>query len=160
MTIAKDKVVSIDYTLTGQGGQVIDTSQGRGPLLYLHGAGNIIPGLESELEGKAQGDKLNVVVPPEKGYGAKDPRLVQKVPRTAFAGVQEINKGMQFQAQTQAGPTVISVVEVQGDEITIDANHPLAGETLNFDVTIVGIRDATSEELTHGHVHGEGGHQH
>jgi FKBP-type peptidyl-prolyl cis-trans isomerase SlyD len=160
MTVAKDKVVSIDYTLTGEAGKVLDTSQGRAPLEYLHGAGNIIPGLEGALEGKSQGDQLIVSVPPENAYGEKDPKLVQQVPRSAFAGVQEIKPGMQFQAQTQAGPRVISIVDVQGDNVTIDANHPLAGETLNFDVTVVGVRDATPEELSHGHAHAAGGNQH
>ena len=160
MNVTKDKVVSIDYTLTGEGGKVLGTSQGRGPLEYLHGAGNIIPGLEGALEGRSQGDQLSVSIPPESAYGQKDERLVQQVPRSAFAGVSDIKPGMQFQAQTQAGPRVITVADVQGDQITVDANHPLAGATLNFDVTVVGVRDATQEELQHGHAHGPGGHQH
>jgi FKBP-type peptidyl-prolyl cis-trans isomerase SlyD len=159
MQVAKDKVVQIDYTLTGTNGQVIDTSQGREPLAYLHGAGNIIPGLESELEGKNPGDQVNVQVPPEQAYGPRDERMVQVVPRTSFQGVQQIQPGMQFQANTPGGPRVITVVGVQGDQVTIDANHPLAGQTLNFDVKVVEVRDATQEELTHGHVHGPGGHQ-
>ena len=160
MTITKDKVVSIDYTLTGEGGAVLDTSRGRGPLAYLHGAGNIIPGLEGALEGRSQGDQLTVSIPPESGYGPKDPKLVQRVPRTAFAAVTDIRPGMQFQAQTPQGTRVITVVDVADDNVTVDANHPLAGATLNFDVTIVGVRDATAEELSHGHVHGPGGHAH
>jgi FKBP-type peptidyl-prolyl cis-trans isomerase SlyD len=160
MNIAKHKVVSIDYTLTGEQGNVIDTSQGREPLAYLHGAGNIIPGLEGALEGKNQGDNVKVTIDPDQAYGQKDQRLVQQVPRTAFQGVQQIQPGMQFQANTQQGPRVITVVDVQGDQVTIDANHPLAGQTLNFDVNVVAIRDATQEELAHGHVHGADGHQH
>ena len=160
MPIVKDKVVSIDYTLTGEDGKVIDTSQGREPLAYLHGSGNIIPGLENALEGKAEGEQVKVTIPPEQAYGAKDPRLVQQVPRTAFQGVQDIQAGMQFQANTQQGPRVITVVGIEGDQVTIDANHPLAGATLNFDVTVRGIRDASAEEKTHGHAHGAGGHQH
>src|SRR4051794_1061615 len=125
MEIAKDRIVSIDYTLTSDQGQVLDSSNGREPLAYLHGAGNIIPGLETALEGKAQGDQLNVSIPPENAYGAKDPKMVQAVPRSAFQGVQNIQPGMQFQANTPAGARIITVVGVQGDQVTIDANHPL-----------------------------------
>jgi FKBP-type peptidyl-prolyl cis-trans isomerase SlyD len=160
MSIIKDKVVSIDYTLTNDTGEVLDTSRGKEPLAYLHGAGNIIPGLEDALEGKREGDQLNVSITPDQAYGHKDDRLIQQVPRAAFQGVQQIAAGMQFQANTQQGPRIITVVDVQGDQITIDANHPLAGQTLNFDVSVVGIRDATDEEKTHGHAHGAGGHQH
>ena len=160
MQVSKDKVVSIDYTLTDKDGQVIDTSSGKEPLAYLHGSGNIIPGLESALEGKAEGEQVKVTVPPEKAYGVRSEQMVQAVPRTAFAGVDKIEPGMQFQANTQAGPRLIRVVGVQGDQVTVDANHPLAGQTLNFDVKVVGVRDASAEELSHGHVHGAGGHQH
>ena len=160
MAIEKDKVVSIDYTLTGNDGQVLDSSQGREPLAYLHGAGNIIPGLESALEGKSEGEQLNVQIPPDQAYGQRDERMIQPVPRTAFQGVADIQPGMQFQANTNAGTRLITVVGVQDDQVTIDANHPLAGATLNFDVKIVNVRDATSEEKSHGHVHGAGGHQH
>ena len=160
MTIAKDKVVSIDYTLTGDQGNVIDSSQGKQPLAYLHGAGNIIPGLENALEGKNQGDQVKVSIAPDQAYGPKDDRLIQQVPRTAFQGVDQVQAGMQFQANTQQGPRLITVVDVQGDQVTIDANHPLAGQTLHFDVNVVGIREATDDEKTHGHAHGTGGHQH
>ena len=160
MEVGKDKVVSIDYTLTGTQGQVLDTSKERGPLSYLHGNQNIIPGLENALEGKSQGDQINVSIPPGQAYGEIDPKMVQIVPRSAFQGAPTITPGMQFQGQTQAGPRIITVTKVEGDNITIDANHPLAGQTLNFDVKVVDIRDATAEELSHGHVHGPGGHQH
>ena len=160
MSIGKDKIVSIDYTLTGDTGQVIDSSQGKPPLAYLHGAGNIIPGLEDALEGKSEGDNVKVTIQPDQAYGPKDQRLIQQVPKAAFQGVQEIQAGMQFQANTQQGPRIITVIDVQGDQVTIDANHPLAGQTLNFDVNVVGVREATQEELTHGHAHGAGGHQH
>lgn len=160
MQVAKDKVVEIDYTLTGDNGQVLDSSQGREPLAYLHGAGNIIPGLESALEGKNPGDQLSVQVPPDQAYGNRDERMVQAVPRNSFQGIQQIEPGMQFQANTPGGPRVITVVGVEGDQVTVDANHPLAGQTLNFDVKVVGIRDATDEERTHGHAHGAGGAQH
>src|SRR3954470_20499235 len=109
MQVAKDKVVSIDYTLTNGQGKVLDSSQGREPLAYLHGAGNIIPGLESALEGKDEGDQLNVQIPPEKAYGQRDERMIQPVPRTAFQGVPDIEPGMQFQASTNAGPRLITV---------------------------------------------------
>ena len=160
MEISKDRVVSIDYTLTGEQGQVLDSSDGREPLAYLHGAGNIIPGLETALEGKNEGEQVKVTIVPAQGYGEHDPKLVQVVPRKAFTGAPTITPGMQFQGNTNQGPRIITVTKVEGDDITIDANHPLAGQTLNFDVKVVGIRDATAEELSHGHVHGAGGHQH
>lgn len=161
MQVGKDKVVSIDYTLTNNQGQVIDSSQGRDPLAYLHGKGNIIPGLEKALEGKNIGDNLKVAVQPEEGYGNHDPRMVQSVPKAAFKGVDNIQPGMQFQAQGPGGQArVVTVTKVDGDNVTVDANHPLAGQTLNFDVTVKGVRDASADELSHGHVHGPGGHQH
>jgi len=160
MQVAKDKVVSIDYTLTGTGGNVIDSSSGGEPLTYLHGAGNIIPGLERALEGKSAGEQVKTTVGPDDGYGQKNPGLVQPVPRAQFPGVKDISIGMQFQAQTNHGPRVVTVVGVNDDTVTVDANHPLAGETLNFDVKVVEVRDATQQELDHGHAHGPGGHHH
>ena len=160
MQVEKNKVVSIDYTLTNAEGQTLDTSRGREPLSYLHGVGQIIPGLENALEGKAEGDAVQAVVPPDQGYGARNDRLVQEVPRQAFAGVQEVRPGMQFQAQTSGGPRVVTVVGVGNDTVKVDANHPLAGQTLHFDVNVVGVRDATPEELNHGHAHGAGGVHH
>jgi FKBP-type peptidyl-prolyl cis-trans isomerase SlyD len=158
--VAKDRIVSIDYTLTGSEGNVLDSSQGREPLEYLHGASNIIPGLESALEGRSSGDQLNVSVPPEQGYGLHDPGLVQMVKRKAFQGANTIEPGMQFQGNTPQGPRIITVTDVKGDDITIDANHPLAGQTLNFDVKVVNVRHATPEELSHGHAHAPQGHPH
>ena len=160
MNVAKDKVVSIDYTLTGDQGQVLDSSNGRQPLAYLHGGGNIIPGLESALEGKFAGDKLNVTIPPEQAYGIRDERMIQTVNRSSFGPDANIQQGMQFQANTNLGPRVLTVRDIQGDNVTIDANHPLAGQTLNFDVKVVEVRDASQDELAHGHPHGPGGHQH
>lgn len=160
MQIAKNTVATIDYTLTDPNGQVIDTSQGRQPLAYLHGASNIIPGLENALEGKSQGETINVTIPPDQGYGQRDPALVQPVPRTNFKGINDIQPGMQFQAQTPQGARVVTVVAVDPDNVTVDANHPLAGVELKFDVTVKDVREATQEELQHGHVHGPGGHQH
>lgn len=156
MPIAKDKVVSIDYKLTGEQGQVLDSSEGRQPLSYIHGAGHLIPGLEQALEGKQSGDKVNVSVPPERGYGNRDEKLVQAVPRSAFEGAPELKPGMQVQANTNLGPRLLTIVDVAPEQITIDANHPLAGKTLNFDVQVVGVRDATPDELSHGHVHAPG----
>lgn len=162
MQIGKDKVVSIDYTLTDNQGQVIDTSNGRPPLEYLQGHNNIIPGLEQALEGKNAGDEVQVSLTPEQGYGQRDQKLVQVVPRNMFRGVEQLQPGMQFQAKGQgAGQgAVVTVTSIEGDNVTIDANHPLAGETLNFDVKVVDVRDASAEELQHGHVHGAGGHHH
>jgi FKBP-type peptidyl-prolyl cis-trans isomerase SlyD len=159
MEIADQKVVSIDYTLTDSSGKVIDSSNGREPLAYLHGAGNIIPGLEKALTGKSTGDAVTANIPPGEAYGEKDPQLVQAVPRDRFPA-QNITVGMQFQAQGGGQSRVVTVVNLDPENVTIDANHPLAGETLNFDVKVVDVRDATAEELSHGHVHGAGGHQH
>ncbi|MDH4074099.1 MAG: peptidylprolyl isomerase [Gammaproteobacteria bacterium] len=160
MKIAHEKVVSIHYTLTNSEGSVLDSSSGNDPLAYLHGFGNIIPGLENALEGKEAGEKLSVTVEPEQGYGARDEQLVQAVPRTAFKGVEELAPGMQFQAQGPQGTRLVVVTQVAADVVTVDANHPLAGQTLHFEVEVSGVRDATSVELEHGHVHGPGGHHH
>ncbi|MBF0236090.1 MAG: peptidylprolyl isomerase [SAR324 cluster bacterium] len=161
MQISKNSVVSINYTLTNNEGEVLDTSEGHGPLFYLHGNGNLIPGLEKELEGKVVGNSFKVSVPPEEAYGLHDEEQVQIVPRTAFRGVKQVEPGMQFQVETEeGGQQVITVTDVDGDDITVDSNHPLAGQTLNFDVTIMEIREASAEELHHGHVHGPGGHHH
>ena len=160
MKIAHEKVVSIHYTLTNHEGTVLDSSTGSDPLAYLHGFGNIIPGLENALTGKQAGDKLKVSIKPEEAYGVRDDALVQVVPRTAFGGAQDLEVGMQFQAQTPQGVRVVTIVEVEGDDITLDGNHPLAGETLHFDVEVTEVRAASQEELAHGHVHGEGGHHH
>lgn len=160
MQIANDVVVSIEYTLTDDQGNVIDSSVGGEPLAYLHGAGNIIPGLEEALEGKAVGDSFKVTVQPSEGYGEKDEGLLQVVPRSMFRGVDQIEPGMQFHAQTDYGMQVITVAKVEGDNVTVDGNHPLAGQTLNFDVKVIEVRAASAEELEHGHVHGAGGHNH
>ncbi|WP_239987117.1 peptidylprolyl isomerase [Agitococcus lubricus] len=160
MQISNNSVVSIAYTLTNDEGQVIDTSAGGAPLVYLHGAQNIIPGLENALVGKQIGDKLKVTVAAGEGYGEYRADLVQVVPKHLFAGVDTIEVGMQFHAQTDYGMQVVTIAAVEGDEITVDGNHPLAGQTLHFDVEIVEIRAASQEELEHGHVHGEGGHHH
>ncbi len=156
MQIANNKVVSIDYTLTNDAGEVIDSSQGGEPLVYLHGAQNIIPGLESALEGKVAGTALQVAVEPADGYGEYNEELTQVVSSEMFQGVEKIEAGMQFQAETSEGIQVVRIAKVDGDHVTIDGNHPLAGERLNFDVSVKEVRDASEDELEHGHVHGEG----
>ncbi len=158
-TIAKDQVVSFHYTLTDEQGTVIDKSEAQ-PLIYLHGASNIIPGLENALVGKSVGDKLTVTVQPSEAYGEYQPEMVQEVPRNLFQGVDNIEAGMQFQAQTDDGMQVVTVKDVTDEAVIVDGNHPLAGQTLNFDVEFVEIRDASTEELAHGHAHGAGGHNH
>lgn len=160
MEIGEKKVVTIDYTLTDPSGKVIDSSKGAQPLAYLHGVGGVIPGLEAALAGKVKGDVIDVTVQPEQGYGQRDPSLVQTVPRGRFPAGVEIAAGMQFQANTPQGPRVVTVVGADAESVQVDANHPLAGMPLHFDVTIVDVREATADELSHGHVHGAGGHHH
>ena len=160
MPIAQNSVVTIHYTLKDDAGEVIDSSREGDPIAYLHGHGNLVPGLERELQGKGSGDKVSVSVSAADGYGEYDKKLVQQVPRRAMQGVGKITLGMRLHAQTPEGPRAVTVTRIVGDMVTIDANHPLAGKNLNFDVEITDVRDATEEELTHGHVHGEGGHHH
>ncbi len=156
MQITKHSVASIHYTLTDNQGNVLDSSDGREPLTYIHGMGNLIPGMEEGLEGKTPGNKFNLKVSPEKGYGVKNDQMIQQVPRSAF-GDQKIEVGMQF--QTNQG-NVVTVTKVGLENITVDGNHPLAGVELNFAVEVMEVRNATSEEVAHGHVHGPGGHHH
>jgi len=161
MQIARNAVVRIDYVLTDDQQQVIDRSEAGEPLTYLHGARNIIPGLENALEGKKAGEQLNVRIPAAEAYGERDDRLVQMVPREMFEDSQEIQIGMQFHSADEEGHvTVVTVTHATDDTITVDANHPLAGMPLTFNVTVVDVRAATPEELQHGHAHGPGGHHH
>ena len=160
MQITKNAVALIEYELTDDAGEVIDTSKGGEPLAYLHGAGNIVPGLESELEGKASGDEFKVRITPENGYGDRHDEMVQDVPRTQFPEDTEVKPGMQFQAQGPQGVQIVTIVGVEGDTVKLDANHPLAGVHLSFEIKVVEVREATAEELEHGHVHGAGGHHH
>lgn len=153
MQIANNKVVQIHYTLKNDAGETLDTSDGREPLTYLQGSGGIIPGLESALEGKSTGDKLDVVIEPKDGYGEHQEAAVQQVPMSAFAGIENLQVGMQLQAETERGPVPVKVAAIEGDTVTIDANHALAGERLHFAVSVEDIRDATEEEIDHGHVH-------
>jgi FKBP-type peptidyl-prolyl cis-trans isomerase SlyD len=159
MLVARDTVVTIHYTLKNDAGEVLDSSADGEPLAYLHGGGNIIAGLEEALEGKAAGDHVAVAVPAEKAYGPRDQALVQQVPRRAFQGT-DVRAGMRFTAQTEHGPRQVVVTRVVGDMVTVDGNHPLAGQALNFNVEITDVRAASTEELQHGHVHGPGGHHH
>lgn len=154
MTISNGKVVTIHYTLTDDDGATIDSSQDNEPLVYLHGSGNIIPGLENALAGKKTGDALDVKIEPEQGYGPHVPEMVQEVPLTAFEGVDNIEVGMSFQAAAEDGRTQrVVVTQVTDETVTVDGNHPLAGKNLTFDVSVVDIRDASEEEIAHGHVH-------
>ena len=160
MHIEKNRVVFLHYTLKGDDGTVIDSSNGRQPMSYLHGKNNIIPGLEQALAGRSAGDKVEVSVAPEQGYGQRDDRLVQIVPRTKFEGAGELKPGMQIRASGPQGARLVTIVRVERDFITVDANHPLAGRTLHFAVEITEVRKATHEEVSHGHVHAPGAHQH
>ena len=156
MQIGKHSVVSFHYTLNDPDGVLLDTSAGRDAFAYLHGAGNIVPGLEEQMEGRVKGDAMDVVVQPGKGYGELDHSLLQRVPMDRF-GDQTVEEGMQFQTPDNR---VWSVVEVKDGEVVLNGNHPLAGVTLHFKVEITDVREATADEIAHGHVHGPGGHHH
>lgn len=160
MEIKENAVVGMHYHLTDDGGQVLDTSKGKEPLYFISGLGHIIPGLDKELQGKKTGDKFNAVIEPDMAYGERDDNMIQKIPKTQFEAPGEIEVGMQFEVQTEVGALLVNVSAVEGDEITVDGNHPLAGVRLTFDIEVTEVRDATKEELEHGHVHGPGGHEH
>lgn len=161
MTIAENKVVTLEFTVkNAETGEVIETSVDSEPLVYLHGFNNLVPGLESELTGKVVGDSYDVTVSPEEGYGVRDESLVQEVPMEAFQGIENVQVGMAFTADGAEGPVVVEVTAVEGDVVTVDANHPLADIKLAFSGEVKEIRDASQEELEHGHVHGPGGHHH
>jgi FKBP-type peptidyl-prolyl cis-trans isomerase SlyD len=160
-TVSAGKVVSIDYVLKDPSGNVLDRSEEGRPLVYLHGARNIVEGLESALVGKKPGDSLNVTVPPEKGYGAKRGLKPQRVLRSKFPETAKLEKGARFVMHGPDGkPFPIWVTKVMGREVHVTPEHPLAGVTLRFDVTIRELRDATDEEKAHGHAHGPEGHHH
>ncbi len=160
MDIQNNRVASIHYTLTDNDNNVIDSSEGSEPLAFLTGAQNIIPGLENALIGKSKGDELSVSIEPKDGYGEHIPGMVQQAPISAFEGIDDLAVGMRFQAETDQGPVPVRVVAVEGDTVTVDGNHELAGVQLNFAVTVEDVREASAEELEHGHVHGPGGHHH
>lgn len=159
MSLTKNKVASVAYTLTNAEGQVIDQASKESPMVFIHGVGGMIPGFEKELEGKSVGDSFSLVVQPADAYGELNDALTEDVPREMFEGIpdEKLVAGAQFQASTDVGVEVITIVGVDGDTIKIYGNHPLAGETLHFEVEILDIRDATEEELAHGHVHATGG---
>lgn len=160
MQVAKHAVVSIDYTLTAPDGEVLDSSQGGEPLAYVHGTDALIPGLESELEGKKKGDRFDVHVEPGDGYGERDERLVHEVEKKQLPPGIELEIGLQLQAKGPDGDLIVTVVALQEERVTLDGNHPLAGMRLHFVGEIKDVRAATREELAHGHVHGAGGHHH
>ena len=161
MKVGKDKVVLMHYTLKNDAGDVIDSSDGADPLPFLQGHGNIIPGLESALEGSKVGDKLDVSIKPEEGYGERMKDAIQEIPSSALQGVDEVKVGMQLQSQDKDGNAfLVSVTKIEDDKITVDGNHPLAGQTLHFSVSIESVRKAEAEELSHGHVHADGQHNH
>ncbi|MEN8862893.1 MAG: peptidylprolyl isomerase [Lentimonas sp.] len=157
MQISEGTVVSMDYALKDDEGTVIDQSQPGQPLVYLHGHRNIIPGLEAALESKSSGESVEVRVDPADGYGEPNPALEQVVPRDRFQGVEDLQVGMQFQANTDQGPVSVRVTKVEDDDVTVDGNHPLAGKHLNFNVTVLEVRAGTEEEIAHGHIHQGGG---
>ncbi len=151
MHITTNSVVSIDYTLSNNEGNILDTSEGNEPLIFIQGFRSIIPGLEKSLEGKSAGDQFQVSIPPEEGYGIKDDNLIQIFPSNAFQRVDTLEVGMQFHIQNGMRSQIATISQIDGDEVTIDANHPLAGETLNFEVKIVEVREATADEIKRGH---------
>ncbi|MBI5431768.1 MAG: peptidylprolyl isomerase [Planctomycetes bacterium] len=163
-TVSDGVVVAIHYTLKNDAGETLDSSSGGDPLEYLHGAGNIVPGLESALTGKQLGEQLEVSVAPADGYGERDPRGVQKVPRNSFPPGVDLQPGMAFLADGPDGePVQVWISALEADRVVIDLNHPLAGVTLHFEVQISALRAATAEEIEHGHPHGpdgHGGHEH
>lgn len=159
MKAALGRVVSLHYTLTDDHGMLLDSSRGHEPFAYLHGHGNIIPGLETALEGKEAGFNGAVQVSPAEGYGEYDPQAVFDVPRGQFPPGEDIQVGMQVQGEGAHGIMSFMVVNVDEQNVTLDANHPMAGKTLHFDVEVLEIRDATPQELSHGHVHAHG-HDH
>lgn len=163
MKVGDKLVVVMHYTLKNGEGVTLDTSEGREPMPYIHGLGHIIPGLEKELEGKAKGDKVDAVIAPEDGYGTRKEDLVQVVPKSGFQaeeGAPGLETGMQVQVETGQGPAIAMVTKIDGENVTLDLNHPLADMTLHFSIEIMDVREASAEELDHGHVHGPGGHEH
>lgn len=154
MNVENNNVVLISYVLKDENGVTLDEADKSEPFVYLHGVGQMIPGLEEALTGKTSGDKVAVVVPPEKGYGEFKEDLIQPIPKSEFKDTDELEVGMEFEVETENGPIIVAVTEVKDEDVIVDANHPLAGESLHFDVEVVEVRKATQEELDHGHAHG------
>jgi len=157
MKIGKGRVVRMNYTLRDESGTTIESSEGREPLTYLHGLGQLIPGLEKVLDGSQAGLKTTVTVLPQDAYGEKDPQAVIQAARGDFPDGLKLEPGVEVQADTPDGPITFIVISVEGDEVVLDANHPLAGKTLAFDIEVLEVREATADELAHGDVHGPGG---
>jgi FKBP-type peptidyl-prolyl cis-trans isomerase SlyD len=160
MTITTGSVVLFDYTLTDDEKDIIDSSKEGGPLAYLHGEGQIVKGLEKVMEGKKAGDSFSVTVSPEEAYGLPDPEKIAVVTADQIEGGEDLEEGMQLEASNDEGEQIVVVSKIEGNNVTLDGNHPLAGMTLHFDITIREVREATAEEIEHGHVHGPGGHHH
>jgi len=160
MIVEKDKAVSFHYTLKDADGEQMETSRDKDPMSYLHGANNIIPGLEKAMEGRSVNDEFSVTVEPEEAYGVRNENNVQRLPMKRLKGIGKVSVGQVLTLQTNKGPVQVTVLKVGRFNIDVDGNHPLAGKQLTFDVEITGIRDASDEELEHRHVHGPGGHQH
>lgn len=160
MGIKKHTVVTLNYTLKNGEGEILDTSEGREPLVYLHGVGGLIPGLESELEGKEAGNSFEAVIAPEDAYGTRRDDMIHVVPKSGFQGDEEMQVGMRVQLQTEQGPAIATISKIEDEEVTLDLNHPLADMELHFNIEVLELREATEEEISHGHVHGPGGHHH
>ena len=160
MKIQKHTVVTLNYTLKNSEGEIMDTSEGREPLVYLHGVGGLIPGLEAELEGKEIGNSFSTVIAPEDAYGKRSDDLLHVVPKSGFQGDEEMQVGMRVQLETEQGPAIATISKIEGENVTLDLNHPLADMELHFSVDVLDLRDASADEISHGHVHGPGGHHH
>jgi len=160
MNIADKKVVSFHYTVSNAAGEQVESSRERDPMSYLHGSGNIIPGLEKAMDGKTAGEQFKVTIEPADAYGERNESGVQRVPAKHFKGAGRLEPGQVVTLQTRNGPMQATVVKVGRFNVDIDRNHPLAGQSLTFDVEITDVRDATEEEISHGHVHGAGGVTH
>ena len=160
MQIKENSVVNIHYTLTNDAGEVLDSSSGKEPLMYMHGHNNLIPGLEDQLAGKKAGDKFNADVEAEDAYGLHHEEAIEQIPLSALANIPNLEVGMQLQASTDQGPVAVRVAEINDEHVVLDGNHPLAGQRLHFAVEVMSVRDATPSELEHGHAHGGDGHHH
>ena len=160
MSIEKDKVVYFHYTLSDEGNQVVESSKDSHPMTFLFGNGNILPALETEFEGKNEGEQFQVTLPPEKAYGLRNEEATQRIPIKQLATKTKLKKGMAVKVNTEKGMRDVTIIKVGRFNVDVDTNHPLAGLTLTFDISIEQVRDAEDEELAHGHVHGVGGHHH
>lgn len=163
MLIEKDKVVTFHYRLSEPGSEVIEDSHGREPMLYLHGHRGLLAGLEDALAGRQAGESFTVTLAPEQAYGLRDEAARQRVPKSHVIGGKgrtDFRPGMAVRVNTGDGPRTVVVTKVGLKTLDVDANHPLAGRTLSFEIEVVGVREASAEEIAHGHAHGEGGHAH